>query len=296
MIVVDNGCEDRSLKIASSFPCNIIKNDKKGVAAARNTGARESRGDILFFTDSDIVVPPDVFQVLGHYFSDPDIAGISGLLGPDIEYDNFASRYKNLWMHFTYIRLSDWVPLFYTSAAAVRRKVFARVGGFDENFKNPNVEDTEFGRRLVSAGHRIRLARNLQVEHRKYYDIRGVLRTDFHRSAGLVRVVLGGSGMKGKKNSTSVPSFFILSVPLLCLSLLCFLMSPLAGGWAVFWGVLLLASFFVMNVPLLNFFQRREGNGFALKSLLFLVPDVLSVAGGVIYGLFGYFQVIRKNR
>jgi glycosyltransferase involved in cell wall biosynthesis len=296
VIVVDDGCEDRSLAIASTFPCTIVKNEKKGVSAARNTGARESGKEILFFTDSDIIVPPDLFQVLAGHFSDPDIAGISGLLGPEIEYENFASRYKNLWMHYTYIRLSDWVPLFYTSAAAVRKEVFTRIGGFDEHFQNPNVEDTEFGRRVVSAGYRIRLARDLQVEHRKHYDLRGVLRTDFYRSSGLVGVVLGGAGEKGKANSTSVPSFFIFSVPLFFLSLLCFILSIFLGGWMALAGAVLLISFYLLNWPLLRFFRRREGAGFAIKSLLFLAPDVLSVGGGVVHGLFGYVKKRRKDR
>jgi len=290
VIVVDDGCQDRSLKIASAFPCEIIKNEKEGVAAARNTGAAAGRGEVLFFTDADIIVPPDLFRILGEYFSDPDIAGISGLLGPDIQYENFASRYKNLWMHYTYIRMSDWVPLFYTSAAAVRRRVFERMGGFDESFKNPNVEDTEFGRRMVAAGYRVRLARKLQVEHRKHYDVRGVLRTDYYRSSGLMGVVLGGKGMKGRKNSTSVPSFFILSLPFFFLGLLCLLVTPFTGGWMVLPGVFLLASFFLLNLPLLRFFGRLEGPLFALKSLLFLVPDVLSVAGGMVHGLIGYLK------
>jgi len=296
VIIVDDGCDDDSLRIAASFPCRIIKNERKGVSAARNTGAKTSTGEILFFMDSDIIVPSDVFHVLSGYFADRTVDGITGLLGPGIRFDNFASKFKNLWMHYTYVRLTDFVSLFYTSAAAIRRGVFEKMGGFNEDFHRPNVEDTEFGRRLVAAGFRIRLARDLQVEHRKYYDCRGVLRTDFARSSGLVKVVLAGRGMDGRVNSTSVPSLFIASIPFFILSLLSLIASLFLGWkWVIAAGILFMV-FLLANLPLLRFFRQKEGSRFALKSLLFLVPDILSVTGGIIHGFSRHlFAEKREN-
>ena len=49
------------------------------------------------------------------------MTGVVGLLDTRLRYQDFASQYKNLWMHFTYLRLPRQVGVFYTSAAAARR-------------------------------------------------------------------------------------------------------------------------------------------------------------------------------
>lgn len=58
VIVVDDGSPDRSGEIADRFagqyPCvKVIHQKNAGVAAARNTGIRESKGEWLYFVDSD---------------------------------------------------------------------------------------------------------------------------------------------------------------------------------------------------------------------------------------------------
>jgi Glycosyltransferases involved in cell wall biogenesis len=63
VIVVDDKSTDNSLEIISKFPCKVIKvNNNVGAAAARNRGAEASRGEVLFFLDSDIVIEKDTLD------------------------------------------------------------------------------------------------------------------------------------------------------------------------------------------------------------------------------------------
>ena len=56
-----------------------------------------------------------------------------------------------------YSRKTGDVGLFYTTAAAIRRQVFLDSGGFDLNYRDPNVEDTDFGQTLARLGYRVRV-------------------------------------------------------------------------------------------------------------------------------------------
>jgi hypothetical protein len=69
--------------------------------------------------------------------------------------------------------------------------VFLSLGGFDERIPRPAMEDVEFGYRLQRAGHRIRLAKDLQVKHLKAWDARSLLLTDlFARAVPWTELIL----------------------------------------------------------------------------------------------------------
>ena len=58
LIIIDDGSNDTSAKIAESYALNdkrikVIKSANKGPSAARNIGIRHSIGEFIFFLDSD---------------------------------------------------------------------------------------------------------------------------------------------------------------------------------------------------------------------------------------------------
>ena len=83
--------------------------------------------------------------------ADGDVDGFCGVQAAEMRHRDLVSQYKNLWMRWTYLRQSGDVPLFYTTAAAIRRDAFLRVGGFDVGYATPNVEDTAFGQKLADS-------------------------------------------------------------------------------------------------------------------------------------------------
>ncbi|MCP4456451.1 MAG: glycosyltransferase family 2 protein, partial [Cytophagales bacterium] len=56
VVVVDDCSTDGSVGIIRQYPCRLIElKENAGASKARNKGAENCKGDILFFTDADCV-------------------------------------------------------------------------------------------------------------------------------------------------------------------------------------------------------------------------------------------------
>ncbi len=290
IIIVDDASTDSSLEIAADFPVEIIRrNEASGPAAARNAGAIAAKGDVLFFIDADVIAPKNTLSVIAKSFDDASVDAITGRFSPRQRYANFSSEYKNLWMHHTYSRLDGEVSLFYTSSAAARRDVFIHAGLFDENYRTPSVEDTDFGHRLTQAGHAVHVNKDLAVEHVKKYSFGKMLRNDFIRSSALTRLFLRRGLLRGSGNSSSVPSSFISSIMLFftaCCLLLTgiVLLNPFVISSAALAYILFLAS----NYSFLKTLRREKGWIFLFGSFGAITADAIVVGLGIVTGLVGY--------
>ena len=114
VVVVDDGSKDATRQVAARYPCQIlVLPQNQGAAQAKNEGARVATGDILFFTDADVHVRPETLGWVAEDLRDPEGNGCGGPLGGQCPHTNFASQFKNLWMHFTYRRQPRRVGLFF---------------------------------------------------------------------------------------------------------------------------------------------------------------------------------------
>jgi glycosyltransferase involved in cell wall biosynthesis len=81
LLVVDNGCRDRSIAAATAFrSClpnlRVVTTPRqRSLNHARNVGAREARGDLLAFCDADDVVEPGWLEALVAAAGGADIVG-----------------------------------------------------------------------------------------------------------------------------------------------------------------------------------------------------------------------------
>src|SRR5438105_13746831 len=57
IIVVANGCRDRTADVAREMGCRVFELGDRGLGAARNLGGREAAGQILVFLDADTLLP-----------------------------------------------------------------------------------------------------------------------------------------------------------------------------------------------------------------------------------------------
>jgi glycosyltransferase involved in cell wall biosynthesis/GT2 family glycosyltransferase len=183
IIIVDDGSTDDTLEVCSGFPGPVrcIRQDNRGVGAARNRGAAEARGQWIAFLDSDDLWTPDKLEVqlaalheTGADWSITDcqvmdlhgrtLDGVQGFQRAfpvfrdlDLAPDPFFARHLAAGevraagrTHRIY-HGSAHVPLFYgnfvsPATAMVRRELFQETGGFDETFRY--AEETEFFHRL----------------------------------------------------------------------------------------------------------------------------------------------------
>jgi GT2 family glycosyltransferase len=163
IIVADSHSTDGTAEflceVAVTYP-NVrhLPGPYTGRAAARNAGIAAARGDIVLFTDSDIIASPDLLTQ--HLSMHRQRFGIA-VVGMEVQVDTLEEyeRKRNhpalrKPLHGIAPKKLSWL-YFLTGNASVRRADLLRVGSFDESFTGYGHEDLELGYRLEMAGIRI---------------------------------------------------------------------------------------------------------------------------------------------
>ena len=114
---------------------------------------------------------------------DPGLAAAIGSYDDAPGETNFLSQYKNLLHHYVHQTGNPEASTFWGACGAIRREVFLTMGGFNEEYSRPCIEDIELGYRLKRAGFTIRLEKELQIKHLKRWDIVSLVKTDFFSRA-----------------------------------------------------------------------------------------------------------------
>jgi glycosyltransferase involved in cell wall biosynthesis len=128
-IVVDDGSTDGTFAVARGYGVRCIRQKNRGVAGARNTGMRASKGNFLLFLDSDDLLAHDSVEAgvsclkrhrdVAFVFGRPDVVGLAPGVAPRrVETDFYRSLLEG-----NYI----WMP----GLVLFRRWAFDAVKGFD---------------------------------------------------------------------------------------------------------------------------------------------------------------------
>ncbi len=163
IIVVDDGSSDGSIDAIAGFRSDprlqlIVHEKNRGIAAARNTGIKNSRGDYIAFLDQDDLWKADKLEKQINIFEN-DRSGEIGMVFSDVELIkevngktkrrrqrapsgiNTASRIEILKNLF----LRNFVTIV---SAMVRRRCFDDVGLLDERIRS-GADDYDFCFRLA---------------------------------------------------------------------------------------------------------------------------------------------------
>lgn len=166
VIVVDDGSEDDSVEVIKGLPCRLIRLAQHGGAAkARNTGARHSRGDVLFFTDADCLLQRDSLAIAGETLARAGPNAVAGGTYTALPHDRrFFSIFQSVFIHYCETRNPQRPDYLATHALAIPAQVFMQSRGFREEFL-PILEDVEFSHRLRRMGYSLVMNPALQVQH-----------------------------------------------------------------------------------------------------------------------------------
>jgi GT2 family glycosyltransferase len=263
IIVVADGDTDSSWLVAQQFGAKVLRlTTCNGPAKARNIGAQNAKGDILFFIDADVTIYPDIIEQVEKVFQEnPEIAALIGSYDDAPGDINFLSQYKNLFHHYTHQTASEEAFTFWGACGAVRRDVFLAVGGFDESYRRPSIEDIELGYRLKKAGYQIRLCKDIQVKHLKHWSPLGLLKAEFfYRALPWVELILR-EGARNDLNLGITSRISVMAVYTLALAILASLWAPQFLIVALGISLLLLG----LNLPVYRFFIKKRGFWFTLR-------------------------------
>lgn len=189
IIVADSHSSDGTAEIAARLADKVLTIPRKGIAHARNAGAKEAAGNILVFVDADVVLQPDFLSVINEVFqrtkteplrssssltvptlllqestSSPSAQAVTPsppqpLAPPVVAVTGQAIPTDGTWFprfvyHATYALVGLFnafgIPLFPGLCVAYRRQAFEQVGGFREDFGIS--EDLDLSRRISKLG------------------------------------------------------------------------------------------------------------------------------------------------
>jgi glycosyltransferase involved in cell wall biosynthesis len=135
IIVVDNGCSDRTVEIARQMGCIVVGEKKPGLSHARNAGADAAQGDILCFIDADGVLSNTWLQAARRCFAKSNIGAVSGL-----SIYTHPSLLKRLYYNLYVLVTSGgaWLSsllfsrmIFAGNNLAIRKELFLQIGGYE---------------------------------------------------------------------------------------------------------------------------------------------------------------------
>ncbi len=166
IIVVDDGSTDNSKQEILKFPTvKYFYQDNAGPGAARNYGALQARGDVLFFTDADCLPHSDWLETMMPHFYKPDVAVVAGSYGI-ANPDNRLSWAIHCEILFRHRALMPEFPLYFGSFNfAIQKSIFEQVGGFDASYRDASGEDNDLSYKISSSGHKIYFAKDALVDH-----------------------------------------------------------------------------------------------------------------------------------
>jgi len=170
LVVADDASSDRTAQIAITHGARVVRVELRQIAATRNAGAREARGDKLIFVDADTLVSESGVRAAIEALN----TGASGG-GSAVNFDGTVPGYAKR-VHPAMVRIFRALGLACGCFLFCTREAFAAAGGFDETLFAS--EEITMSRALKRQGRFVVLRESVTTSGRKLrmYSGRDVLR------------------------------------------------------------------------------------------------------------------------
>ena len=296
LIVVDGRSTDGTRDIVAQYPVNLLLEDRPGLNAARNTGIKRSRGEILVFTDVDCIVPEDWVKKIVQAFQDSGVGCVGGSVSG--YYDNFLSRYSDESLIpvlrsfktrqvLTAVKPPEKYPV--GCNMAVSQDALKKAGVFDERIKYGFDED-ELAERICESGYRMVLDNEVLVKHKHRPTLSELLKQNFNYGRGV------GPLLQAKGLATAFARWILLII-LSCLIWGSLILS--VALYALFLNSLmseitLLVFILLPPIGLMAFYAyetaRRKDNGY-VRMIAYPPVDIARLLAFVLGGIY---QLLRS--
>lgn len=172
VVVTDDGdTGDTRALLERSFPwARYSAGPRRGPAANRNAGVRATRGEWIAFTDDDTLPDPDWLEQL--LAAGDEVRAVEG---------RTVCR-SGLRSPREHAPINEAGGRWWTSNLAVRRDTLDAIGGFDERFTVPHMEDADLRERAFAAKVAWRFAPRAVVDHPPRRERWGADTAPWHRA------------------------------------------------------------------------------------------------------------------
>lgn len=187
VIYIDSNSTDNSIEIAKSF--KEIKIFKImgfcNAAIARNIGAKESNGDVLFFIDGDMEIIPEFLPLV--YIGENELK--YNFVSGNLENNYYDAKGKYLYRNNQFNILNDTLQATTGGLFLIKRNIWISVNGM--RTKYIVNEDLDLGLRLSKIGIKLLRKKELLARHHtvSYNDSKRMWKL-FFKGSELYRVVL----------------------------------------------------------------------------------------------------------
>jgi hypothetical protein len=268
VLVVDDGSTESIQPTVERFDYRYLRLEGPGgPARARNRGVQQTTAEILIFIDADVCVHADTInRVVQRFVEDKDLAAVIGTYDDAPADPGFLSQYRNMFHHYTHSQSAGQITTFWSGCGAMRRDVFLKHGGFDEErYRCPAIEDIELGTWVALDGGRIVLDETIQCKHLKRWSLYGMVKTDIcQRGVPWIDLMLRSGRAVKTLNVTATQRLSVALVFAACtLAVL-----AIAWPWALIGAAAAMIAVTLLNIQLYRFFLSRRGLRFTAKALL----------------------------
>ncbi|GBD97223.1 MAG TPA: glycosyltransferase family 2 protein [Nitrospirae bacterium] len=287
VIVVDDCSEDNSVEIIKGFPCKLIRLEtRSGTSRARNLGARNSSGDIIFFTDADCLLQENTLSIANRMLTatGPDV--VIGGTYTKIPYDRkFFSIFQSVFINYSETRKVENPDYIAAHTMLIDAETFRKSGGFPEEFL-PIIEDVEFSHRLRRRGYKLLMNPEIQVQHIFDFSFLRSVCNAFRKTAYWCMYSLQNGDLLADSGTASIE--FKANAGLFFLSLFLFAFWLVIQKNSLLYPVpvIFLFSAFIGRKLLKAFFEARgalfAGLAFAYYIMIYPVPVGLGTITGML--------------
>jgi glycosyltransferase involved in cell wall biosynthesis len=187
VLVVDDASSDRTPEVIARSGFRSVRHERpRGLNAARNTGIRAARADLIAMIDDDTYTPPEWLKAL--------VSGVGRHLAAEAFGGPIRARLEgpapgSCGRERAPITTLDLGPddreadLVWGTNLAIRRGAFERVGAFDERISGGGDEEDGL-HRLRAAGGRVVYLADARLDHRRAGDdarLRALMRSAYGR-------------------------------------------------------------------------------------------------------------------